>query len=143
MQSLLHDPRVVIAHALSFAAPIVGWLAAIRITRVHHTARLRLRRRHQWVVVAYYLVLTIAILIERTWPPALGSSRWQVFAALTAVLFGAGFGVGYSIFSRARKIVRSDFSSACPGCGYLLQGLACKHCPECGHAICHVSDRAS
>ncbi len=143
MQSLFADPRVAIAYAICVAAPLVGWLVAIRITRVHHNARSRLRRRHQWVVAAYYLVLILVILIELTWPPISWGLHWQVLAALRAMLVGGGLGVGYSIVGGARKILRSDFSSACPGCGYSLRASDSKQCPECGHSLCPTSDRAA
>ncbi len=142
MQLLFHDPRVAIAYAICVAAPLVGWLVAIRITRVHHNARAGLRRRHQWVVAAYYLILIMLVLSELAWPPASWGLHWQVLSALRAALVGAGLWVGYSIFDGARKILRSDFSSACPGCGYSLQALGSKQCPECGHSLCRVSDRA-
>ncbi len=132
MLLLPHDPRVAIAYALSLAAPLVAWLVAIRITRVHHNARLRLRRRRQWVVAAYYLVLIMVVLSELAWPPASWGLRWQVLVAIRAVLLGAGLLVGYSVYNSARKILRSDFSSACPGCGYDLRGDLAHGCPECG-----------
>ena len=85
--------------------------------------------------------LTSSILPREKLSPNPSSDPWWLIVILVMGILLISVGIAAATIAILHLFWKPTLGQACERCGYLLQGLTCDKCPECGESVAQLGNQ--